>query len=844
MQEHSVIVRIVRALIARRTLVIAVSAVLFVVAGTRMALTYASLRSDMEELLPSTAPSVRALQVLRERLPGLRFLGVVVDTGGPANVPAASRFMDELAARIRAYPPGMVAEVRTDIHRERRFAETYALQLMEPEDVRLLREAVEKRRDWEVTRALGIDLLDEEEDPPPKIPIEDIRKKYEARYGAHRPLPNDRFVSEDGRTAVLLVQVGGTTTDTSGDKVLVDRVLADAADLGFPDRFAPGMRMGFAGDVATRLEELSGLVLDVAASSVIVFVLVGLVIVWFYRSPRALLILSPPLMLGEVCAFGIVALPPLSIHYLNSNTAFLGSIVVGNGINAGIILLARFQEEWRRGLELEDALVVAVETTWRPTLAASLAAATSYGALIFTDFRGFNQFGWIGFFGLVLCWLATYTLGPSLISLWGSGMPRTRPESGPRWGSRAVLSMLHRPRTVLAVSLILATLGGLGIWKRMGTWNEYDFSRLRRRDSWVDGERYWGARMDETLRRYLTPAVVMVDRPEDVGIIEQRLHELRANGKAGRLLDSVTTSRDLLKPRRAESIEEAKKIRELLTPRMKAELSPRDRELVERAVSDEALVPLTPERIPPALTAGMREHDGRIARSLLICPSLDAGTWDGKRMGEFTRDVRAAAVVDGRASPVAGSLLLSSDITQALRYAGVRVTGLALVAVLMVCFLAFRGKGSRAPPQLSSPGAGRLQGRIVLSLSAIASLFVGVLLMMGAMAWLGERLNFSNFVALPITFGIGADYSINMLRRWQSDGHWRDALTATGGAVALCSATTIIGFGSLLAAQNRGLFSFGMFAVAGELACSMTAVVALPCALELASRAGELATRR
>ena len=33
-----------------------------------------------------------------------------------------------------------------------------------------------------------------------------------------------------------------------------------------------------------------------------------------------------------------------------------------------------------------------------------------------------------------------------------------------------------------------------------------------------------------------------------------------------------------------------------------------------------------------------------------------------------------------------------------------------------------------------------------------------------------RKLNFSNFVALPITFGISADYSINMLRRFQSEG--------------------------------------------------------------------------
>ena len=42
------------------------------------------------------------------------------------------------------------------------------------------------------------------------------------------------------------------------------------------------------------------------------------------------------------------------------------------------------------------------------------------------------------------------------------------------------------------------------------------------------------------------------------------------------------------------------------------------------------------------------------------------------------------------------------------------------------------------------------------SFAVIASLLMGVLLMMGSVAYFGERLNFLNFIALPITFGIGA----------------------------------------------------------------------------------------
>ena len=53
----------------------------------------------------------------------------------------------------------------------------------------------------------------------------------------------------------------------------------------------------------------------------------------------------------------------------------------------------------------------------------------------------------------------------------------------------------------------------------------------------------------------------------------------------------------------------------------------------------------------------------------------------------------------------------------------------------------------------------------------------------------------------------------------------------TGRAVALCSFTTIIGYGSLLLARNQALFSFGVLAVLGEICCLAVAVVALPAAL-------------
>jgi hypothetical protein len=285
-----------------------------------------------------------------------------------------------------------------------------------------------------------------------------------------------------------------------------------------------------------------------------------------------------------------------------------------------------------------------------------------------------------------------------------------------------------------------------------------------------------------------------------------------------------------LSPEREASREEAKKLKQVLTPRLLAGLNERDRELVGRALSPRALEPLRVEEVPSSLLAGLRERSGRIDRNVLVFPKLSGGTWNAELLDQYASDLRQAATVDGKARPVAGSLLLSRDIATAMNADGPRATRLSLFAVLGICWLAFRTR--------SGAGWGRLgfsRESLGYSLAAVGSLFLGVLLMMGALAWTGERINFSNFVALPITFGIGADYSINVLRRYQMDakGSLLRALGSTSGALALCSATTVIGFGSLLMAQNRALFSFGVFAIAGELACLATAVLALPALLTL-----------
>src|SRR4029450_7906486 len=96
------------------------------------------------------------------------------------------------------------------------------------------------------------------------------------------------------------------------------------------------------------------------------------------------------------------------------------------------------------------------------------------------------------------------------------------------------------------------------------------------------------------------------------------------------------------------------------------------------------------------------------------------------------------------------------------------------------------------------------------AIAVLLSLIMGVIWMVGGAAWTDMKLNFLNFIALPITFGIGCEYPFNIYDRSRLlGGDVTLAVRRSGGAVALCSYTTIVGYGSLLFADNQALPSVG-----------------------------------
>jgi predicted RND superfamily exporter protein len=821
-KAHPRVAAYVRWLRAHGRMLWAIALLLAVPAAVRTVSLYIHLKSDIEELLPRRAESVAALDELRARMPGLRYLGVIVDTGSAENLPHAEKFIDDLAARIEHYPSGLVKRVKTGIREEREFFERNAPLYLDTDDIRTARLRIEAARDQAVSQALDLGIEDE---PQPKnVDLSDLEAKYRRRQSEAQRFPNDRFSSPDKKLTLLLIEVAELTTGADLGNELFRHVEADIRDLGGLSHYAPGMRLGYTGDIAIDHEELAALVSDLTTSSLAVMALVLLAVLLFYRWAASILALLFPLSLGALYAFALVTLGPIGIKNLNSNTAFLASVIVGNGVNFGVMMLARYVEERRRGASIDDALTLSIVGSRTGTLVAALAAAAAYGSLAFTQFRGFKQFGVIGGLGMLMCWLCAFVLAPPLIAWLDRHGGSLRASASTRGSLMTLVSGLvtRFPGRIAAAALLLTVLS-LGRVRTLGRNSiEYDFSRLRRADSHVSGEAYWGAKMDDLLGRYLTPLVMLTDDRGQASALKHALRDASERPPLHGAIDTVTSIEDVLPADQERKLEELRALRAVLTPRLRAELKPEQRAMLDRYLGQGDLKPLAPSDLPTALTTGLRERDGSFDKTVLIYPHPSQATWQGPAITEMTDALRSVAQNSrgqGRVPRLAGSIPLSADIISSIERDGPLATGIALGAVIALVAVIFRF--SIATPLI------------------LGSLLIAVLWVTAGIMTLGIKINFCNFIAFPITFGIGVDYAVNVMTRYRESDppNVLDAIRSTGGAVGLCSLTTIIGYGSLLFAQNQALFLFGVVAVLGEVVCLLTAVVLLPAVLVLVRRA-------
>jgi len=132
----------------------------------------------------------------------------------------------------------------------------------------------------------------------------------------------------------------------------------------------------------------------------------------------------------------------------------------------------------------------------------------------------------------------------------------------------------------------------------------------------------------------------------------------------------------------------------------------------------------------------------------------------------------------------------------------------------------------------------RFAAGVVLPLGAVG---LTLALVLGGMGWAGERLNLLNNVVPPLLITLGIGDAIHLLGRYREErrGH-ADAVPAVARAsramLVAClatSATTAMGFGSLLVSRTEVLRRFGVTAALGVMVAYLVTVLFVPAALSL-----------
>jgi len=192
---------------------------------------------------------------------------------------------------------------------------------------------------------------------------------------------------------------------------------------------------------------------------------------------------------------------------------------------------------------------------------------------------------------------------------------------------------------------------------------------------------------------------------------------------------------------------------------------------------------------------------------LQIYPAVNI--WDREGARRFVSDLRS---VD---PGVTGHAVIAYEAIRIMERSYKQGTALALLLVSALTWLMLR--------------------RVLDTALALLPLGLGLVWTVGLMYAFGLPFNLGNIFGLPLIIGSAAEYGLNLVVRYSEGRAHGGPLLArsTIMAVLVNGLTTVVGFGSLMMADHRGIFGLGLLLTLGTGAALLAALVVLPVLLQL-----------
>ncbi|HRZ36509.1 MAG TPA: MMPL family transporter [Candidatus Paceibacterota bacterium] len=628
----------------------------------------------------------------------------------------------------------------------------------------------------------------------------------------------------------------------------------------------PGLSVGLTGEPVLEVDEMAQSRRDSTKASVVTLLLCAVLFVYSYRETGRPLKAVLCLVVGLAYTLGFTT---LAIGHLNLLTVTFLPILIGLGIDFGIHLVTRYEEELRGGHPEPVAMEIAVVNTGIGIFTGCLTTAGAFLAMSFTDFKGIEEMGLISGAGLIICLIPMLTLLPALLLRGRQNVLDHHPALAIERRARIERLWLDRPALVLGGALSLAAAAVTQFGKVSFDYNllhmqAQGLPAVLTEQTLIDAASksvIFGIVVADSLpeaveldrRLRALPTVASVDsmvpylsenptrklaligeikaqladlefaeldaEPVDVSELRQTLQTssayfgLGARGaeSAGEedLSEELREVRSALGQLRRQMTDAAADVVSIKLGQFQRALFQDLRETFDAIKNQDNRAALRVEDLPGPLRNRFVSESG--TRYLLqVNPKSDV--WDRANQEVFVRELRQVA------PGVTGTPVQLYEYTTLLKDSYIEAACHALAAIAILVFIHFR--------------------RLVCVLLALSPVALGATWTVGWMGWMGVQFNPANIMTLPLVVGVGVTNGIHILNRFAEERNPSILARSTGKAVLLSALTTMMGFGSLCLAQHQGIASLGIVMACGTGACMAAGLAFLPTLLNWMDRRG------
>lgn len=738
---------------------------------------FKNIQTDFASLLPEDYDSVKRYKEVTELFGNLKNLTLVIETREPEKLKAAiPAFADYLAN------DGMVKEIDWR-KRGYEFFDEHKFFFPSKDDLVELRDRIDRRIQREKLGGLYISFDDEDEG---KDTFDDLKDKYASTYSGKI---TSEFLTDDDESVFLVnVLPAGEDFDVGYFKTFAAhmRERVESFDLG---QYDPTAKIHYTGGVITSAHEYDSLVRDLSVAGMVSGALMLLLIFVYFRHLRAVLFVFLPLACGLVWNFAIAW---ETIGHLNMTTAFLFSIISGLGIDFGILLNARYNEERAGGQDLVGALRTTLMNTGRSSFTAAFTTAAAFLVLMINDFKGFTEFGFIAGIGVLVIFAAFILMLPVMRAL-EEKLPFLRRRHHRVTDLRlAALARLPRRRMLYAMAAtVLASMACAALLLRF----DFDFTNIRAPNAALELAQELEHRVNP---QKAVPSVILVHSKEDAEAAKKAVEKVIERNDEG-LIDSARNVYSLVPEDQKEKIPTMREIKALLEDETIDKLvKGEDKEKIEGLRTSAAAEPFTMENVPGAIKKlFVDEETGEQNQIVYIFLKPDVDLKDGKLAMRLAKDIRDIPAENGKTYHAVSSSVIFADVLTVMLADSPKAIALSFLAVFVLLIVDFRN--------------------LKFAIASMVPLALGLCLMLGIMGVTGYDLNFFNMIVLPVMLGIGIDAGVHVFHRFQEEGYGNLAkvLSTTGGSVVMTTLTTAAGFSGMVFAHHKGLSSIGVSAIVG-----------------------------